>query len=343
MDKVRTSFADRLMPAPRHGGFRMPGYWVWCGSVIRGEDGAYHLFAARWPKHVPFFAGYKLCSEIVRATSPTPEGPYTFQEVVLPDRGAAWWDGRMTHNPAIRRWRGQYLLFYIGATFEGDRPEAEAYRRGDPPACQAAYRTIRIGLATAPALTGPWTRREVPALAPDPHGWDSALVTNPAPCVLDDGRILMLYRSNTPQGLRIGAALADHPDASFRRLKNEPVLRLSEGHDVEDPFVWRQGGHFEALAKDMDGGLTGERHAGVHLLSDNGLDWTLAPSPKAYSRTIRWDDGTVTTQGSLERPQLLIGEDGEPTHLVAATADGPGGFLAATETWNMVIPLRPPA
>ncbi|MGV2786981.1 glycosyl hydrolase family 43, partial [Clostridium perfringens] len=31
-------------PAPVAGGFRMPGYWIWCGSVIKGEDGRYHMF-----------------------------------------------------------------------------------------------------------------------------------------------------------------------------------------------------------------------------------------------------------------------------------------------------------
>ncbi len=50
-------------------------------------------------------------------------------------------------------------------------------------------------------------------------------------------------------------------------------------------------------------------------------------------------DGSVTTQGSLERPFLLFDGD-TPTHLFAATADGPGGFHAAENTWNMVIPLK---
>ena len=34
------SFSDRLLPAPVGGGFSMEGYWVWCGSVLRGEDDA---------------------------------------------------------------------------------------------------------------------------------------------------------------------------------------------------------------------------------------------------------------------------------------------------------------
>ncbi|MCC2685873.1 MAG: hypothetical protein K0R75_2772, partial [Paenibacillaceae bacterium] len=60
----------------------MEGYFVWCGSVIRAEDKKYHMFASRWPKSTGFPNGYRRNSEIVRAVSDTPEGPYQFQEVV---------------------------------------------------------------------------------------------------------------------------------------------------------------------------------------------------------------------------------------------------------------------
>src|SRR5687768_17185985 len=79
---------------PRDGGFRMPGYWVWCGSVIKGDDGRYHMFASRWPKDLTFHPGWMTNSEIVRAVAERPEGPYQFQQVVLPARGAEYWDGR---------------------------------------------------------------------------------------------------------------------------------------------------------------------------------------------------------------------------------------------------------
>jgi len=95
---------ERMLPAPVGGGFRMEGYWVWCGSVIKGEDNRYHMFASRWPKSQPMHPGWLSLSEIVRASSDTPEGPYQFEEVVLPARGAEYWDGRMTHNPQITKW-----------------------------------------------------------------------------------------------------------------------------------------------------------------------------------------------------------------------------------------------
>ncbi len=153
---MSVAFIDRILPAPVGGGFVMEDYWIWCGSVIKGEEGQYHMFASRWPRSLP---------------------------------------------------------------------------------------------------------------------------------------------------------------------------------------LWRAEGKFEIVAKDLTGGLCGEKHAGIHAYSTDGVDWDLSGDVKAYSRRVVWDDGNVTVQGCLERPQLLI-EDGHPTHLFAATGDGPGGFNASTKTWNMVLPLK---
>ena len=34
------NFKDRLLPVRVGSGFRMEGYFIWCGSMIRGDDGA---------------------------------------------------------------------------------------------------------------------------------------------------------------------------------------------------------------------------------------------------------------------------------------------------------------
>lgn len=80
------SLMDRMLPAPLNGGFRMEDWWVWCGSAVRGEDGRFHLFASRWPKWLPMHPGWLLRSEIVRASADNAEGPYTYEETVLPAR-----------------------------------------------------------------------------------------------------------------------------------------------------------------------------------------------------------------------------------------------------------------
>ncbi len=335
------SFIGRILPAPKAGGFAQEDHWVWCGSVIAGEGGGFHMFASRWPKALPFFAGYLTHSEVVRASSNTPEGPYTFQEVVLPARGPEHWDGQMTHNPTIRSVGGIYLLFYIGSTYAGEKPEVAEVQRlhRELPQGRECYRNLRIGLATADSVHGPWTRRDEPVLRPRPGKWDGSVVTNPAPCLRADGSIFLYYRSNTPAGLRIGLACAQSHCAPFHRVVDDPVLSFPAGH-VEDPFVWWAEDHYEMIAKDMTGEICGEPGAGIHALSPDGITWALGDPPKAYSRRVVWDDGTVTEQGAVERPQLLL-QDGRPTHLFAATGDGPGGFDHCTRTWNLVIPLAP--
>ncbi len=334
-----TPFSRRLQPLPAGGGFCMEDYWVWCGSVIRGEDGRYHMFAARWPKNLKFLPAYQSYSEVVRAVADTPEGPYIYQETVLPDRGAGFWDGRMTHNPTIHKADGQYVLFYIGSTFEGERPTAEELRNG--PDFYPCYRSIRIGVATAPSVYGPWKRRDEPFLTARPEAWDAWVVTNPAPCFLPDGRLFLYYRSyvKAEQRNKIGLAIFEGLDGRSRWRSDGPVFD-SSAVTVEDPYVFNIDGHFEMLAKDLNGKACGEFHAGVHLLSPDGIVWNMAGQPKAYSRTVTWDNGTQETLSSVERPQLLF-HDGVPTHMFAAMADGDAAhkWQNMTRTWTGVVPL----
>lgn len=343
------SFKNRLLPAPVSGGFEMKDYWVWCGSVILGEDGNYHMFASRWSKKLPFTPHWATNSEIVRAVSNKPEGPYEFAEVVLPARGSAYWDGRMTHNPTIHRVDDTYLLFYAGTTYEEEMPTPEnnpipAGGTLAHPTSAKARANQRIGLATAKSVFGPWQRSDMPILSPRPGKWDGLITTNPAPCVHPDGSVLLIYKSAAFQTdlLRMGVAKATHFEGTYERVCEEPIFRFDEtGDHIEDGYVWwcQEKNHYEMLMKDMKGGICGEKHGGIHALSDDGVHWRIAEQPHAYSRKVVWDNGLETLQGNLERPQLLF-RDGRPTHLFAATSNGPDGFATATNAWNMVIPLR---
>ncbi|MCC6581038.1 MAG: glycoside hydrolase family protein [Phycisphaeraceae bacterium] len=338
------AFMDRLGAAPVGGGFAMDNWWIWCGSVVRGPEGKYHMFASRWPRSIPaFLRAYGLRSEVVRAVSDTPEGPYQFAEVVLPARGEQYWDGRMTHNPTIHTWRGRYYLYYIGSTYEGPTPADDDPLSTDADELRSrlSWYNIRIGLAVADSPAGPWQRFDKPVLDVRPDGWDHVLVTNPAPCIDENGRTLLIYRSPTVCHAMLGAAAADRPEGPFTRLSLTPIFRHrpAERKFVEDPYVWRENGVYQMIAKDLTGNLTGEFHAGIHATSTDGMNWTLSQPPKAYSRNITWSDGRTQRLGSFERPQLLI-QDGRPTHLFAAAMDGSGEFRDMTRSWNIVIPLK---
>lgn len=176
-----------------------------------------------------------------------------------------------------------------------------------------------------------------------PGTFHSFLTSNPAPVVNEDGSVLLIFKSRRYEGLQqsrmmLGVAKAAHYLGPYEVVGDEPVFGPDRMGEVEDPFIWRSEQGYEMIAKDMSGKLVGERHAGVHAISGDGVNWKIAPKPKAWTRTLRWDDGKTTTMGQLERPFLLF-ENGRPTHLFAATGDGAGGFHKMNTSFNVCIPL----
>ena len=130
--------------------------------------------------------------------------------------------------------------------------------------------------------------------------------------------------------------MADSVFGEYRAVTDEPLF--PEGCVVEDPFIWHDGEMYQMIAKDMSGSLCGERFGGMHAVSADGIHWEINRGELAYSRKVLWDDGVEVEMGNLDRPFILF-EDGRPTHLFFATSDGTDGFMDASRTWNMVIPL----
>ena len=342
-------FAKPWPPAPVGGGFAMEDYWIWCGSVAKGEDGRYHMFSSRWPRSLQF-SHWAVASEVVRAVSDRPEGPYEFAEVVLPARpDMEAFDNRVTHNPCIVRAGDRWLLFYTGTTYQGATPTAEDPGSWAGRRSMEAWHNKRVGMATASRITGPWTRPTETILPTRPDRWDSVITSNPAACVTPEGGILLLYKSTADRHnedgrflgrFRIGVALAKDPDSPFARPRQDPILQFDDptAH-VEDPFVWHQDGRYWAIMKDMNGVLCGDPEAGIAASSADGIHWALTDPPTAYTRTIHWSDGTTTRPRKMERPQILF-HNGQPSHLFFATNNATEESRQATRTWNMVRPLQ---
>lgn len=338
-------YFDNMLPAPVDGGFRMEGYWVWGSSVLRGEDGLYHMYVSRWPRRLPFHPGWMVASEIVHAVSKNPEGPYQFNDVVLPARGAEYWDGRSTHNPRIAKYKDTYMLFYMGSTHPFDDIT-------DPGVLtlQSGYATVarsnkRIGIATSKSPYGPWIRRDTPVLDTKPGTFYSFLTSNPSPWINDDGSVILVFKSRAFNktfpyhgDMSIGVATAPSYDSPYQ-VTGSLIFSKDKIGEVEDPFLWKDEKGFHLIVKDQRGGITGRKHSGLIAHSKDGIHWELDEQPLAYTKTVRWSDGTIQEMGQLERAFGLI-QNGVMTHLFFATMDGPGGFNNATKSWNMVIPLK---
>lgn len=125
----------------------MDNYWIWCGSVIKGEDNLYHMFASRWPKELGFGAHWLFNCEIVRASSDIPQGSYKFEEVVLSRRDRKYFDGMNVHYPSIRKWNNKYYLYYMGTTYGGPIPRHESEITSER--FTEVWNNKRIGLAVS--------------------------------------------------------------------------------------------------------------------------------------------------------------------------------------------------
>jgi hypothetical protein len=330
-------FARGWEPAPVGGSFAMEDHIVWCGSVIRHDDGTYYMFASRWPKKLGMSA-WVTHSEVVLASSEHPGGPYRFEQVLLPARGAEHWDGRATHNPNIHRHQGRYVMFYTGVRYDFPQTTDKIPDRSQ---YEAAWNHKRIGVATAPAPQGPWKRLDHPVLEPRPGKWDGAITSNPAVVIHPDGSVLLLYKSapvpypqrNQNRLLSFGFARADSVEGPYQRLNEDSPLRFSrQNASVEDPYLWHADGVYQMVAKAMDNKLVPSSH-GFHAWSKDGVDWQLSEPAEAYSMAWTWSDGRKVTLKKRERPQVLF-HAGKATHVAFATTTPEGGIF------NTVVEIK---
>merc|ERR1712086_466670 len=96
-----------LLPArPRpHAGFDEVGNSSWGGSIQADKNGVWHMFVSRMAGHCGLNS-WQQNSEIVHATSTDPEGPYTYNQTVLP---------HFAHGPKVRALKDDtYLMMHLG-------------------------------------------------------------------------------------------------------------------------------------------------------------------------------------------------------------------------------------
>ena len=317
---------------------QLDGYYVWDCSVIK-SGGKYHMFSSRWKEEWGFGWNWVFNSEIIHSVSDTPEGPYVFQNVVLPRRGRQYFDGMNTHNTCIKEYNGKFYIYYMGTTYGGDIPE-----NGEVPHCycEETWNRKRIGLAVADDINGEFIRRDTPLFEPrDCSHCYCTITTNPSVAIMPDGKTYMIYKSRSAYAkpLKLGIAVADKPDGEFTRLSEHPILDFQdEDKHIEDPFIWydEKKKKFCLITKDdvKNGsfGVTGEWGAGYYAESDDCMDFEIGDDPKVYSRKVTWADGSESVQCNLERPSLLFNEQGEPTHIFCASGTGkhPYGFEGTT-------------
>ncbi|MDR0901256.1 MAG: hypothetical protein LBM92_00605 [Opitutaceae bacterium] len=282
-------------PAPAGAGFSMPGYYLWAPSVLKVGD-TYHMFVSRWPAETGM-GGWLTHSECVRATSKNILGPYVFQQVAMRGRPGKF-DPTVHENRVVKI--GDKFVHYYCA--------------------HAAHGT---GIAWSDSIEGPWTRSGE-AVIPPPAVGPSVLV-NP-----DNSVYVFTRKGGGADALKTGAGFRaktfDSPHVPVAGGKN----LLPDGHELEDPAIWRAGGVIHVVQNDWRARVTGVSKDGVRYYStDNGESYRLAER-FAFDKTVEHADGRREKMRRVEHAFIHTNEREEVTALFLSCLpqDGPSVIIA---------------
>jgi len=334
---VSLDFTQLIPVHPEKHIFQMDNYNIWCNGVVKGDDGKYHMFFSRWPKSRGHEA-WCTHSEVAHAVSDKLFGPYKFSDVALPARGTKYWDGEMTHNPHIIKYKGKYYLYYTGNTGSGHwKTTADSVR----PTMRDAEWWInrnnqRVGVAVANSPYGPWKRFDK-ALLDTVSGRRTMGV--PTVFLRPDGKFSLAYKSvmvvpgSTKTVVKHFISLSNSPLGPFKDYDKPFITSPKTDFPIDDHVEWYQDGKYYCIAKDHGDKITEHGVALLLFESANGLDWKLSAHCLVHKFNITFANGESFVFDRFEMPKVYL-EKGKAVAL----------FLAAKprgqeNSFSVVLPI----
>lgn len=310
--------------------FKTEGYYNWGASIYKDEQGVYHMFYSRWEYSLNF-TGWLTNSEIARATSKKPSGPWIYQETVLKGRGEGHWDAITAHNPKIKYFEGKFYLYYI-STNNGNKTisEAELVETAQTgynhPNWKPLRTNQRTGVAVSNSIYGPWERLDKPLI--EPSGPITTLTVNPAIDRGIDGNYYLIVKGDKPNDTNFvrnqAIAISDSPTGPFV-MQEKPVIDYM---DTEDMSLW-----FDVARERFYGVFHAHTYIGL-ITSKDGINWGKAKHHVLMEKKIRLKDGSTIEPDRMERPYIFT-ENGKPITLSLGVKKGESSY-------NVHIPFKYP-
>ncbi len=332
-----------------------PGYTIWGGAPIIGEDGKTHLFCARWPED-KVDPAWRKSSEIAHYVADRPEGPFRFVDVVATGTGRNTWDRYAPHNPEIQKFGDTYALVYIANT-DYNRPPHN--------------RNQSIGMMVSKSVYGPWkkvphfdkTLAKAPrgenridwsstgqeglliTASPDPKHWTHGWFTVNPGVIEAGGKYQLYFKSWRTTGTAIGMAVSDHLEGPYR-MGDAPLMWVDDFF-IESPVPFWWDGKLCLLTSDNAGKLTGITGAlalwvsedggmtfprthlqvGVDLIPRYFHAYDAAKVTRIYAGHPKIEEARILSVGG--RPAYLYGSSGWAVH---------GGTRTATYVFRVRLP-----
>ncbi|UCS95476.1 glycoside hydrolase family protein [Echinicola marina] len=270
------------------------------------------------------------------------------------------------HNPHIQLFEGKYHLYHTGSKYPSKQSPGSP--GGNLSKRDLIQQSQQLGVVTFDSieelLKGNITRYDKPLLSPrtrvkpdnvfnpSPKGTtalpDNLIVVNPAVVFRpSDGKYLLYFKGNiyAPSWRGVhGVAIGDTPIGPFYP-KDKYVFDVKDENgqlaSAEDPYVWyhSKSQKFYAIFKDFTGKIT-KGDPGLAIMSSNdGEKWEQMEQSMFMPLELQLKNGSKVQVKRLERPQLLIDENGLPKVLYAACAvEGPNAKKDGS-SFNIQVPL----
>eukprot|EP00936_MAST-01D_sp_MAST-1D-sp1_P001499 g1499.t1 len=276
-----------LLPATKGAGLHGIGSNTssWGGSVLKGEDGKYHMWASEMINH----CGLNLWttnSHVVHAVADSPGAAYTVADEVWPV---------FAHEPSVARGpKGEYVMYFVKGhpktPWDDPAKPCQCSDGSSSAECDTSCTWTNgtfMSYATSPA--GPWSRPL--EVLPHPLG---PVDSNLAVVIAQNGSLVGLTRKipGGEQGSEIHLLTAsDWTDKATYKQSADPVFsdKVISNFGLEDPFLYTDAdGNYHAIFHNMLNN-DDQKTCGSHAYSEDGISWTFTGT--AYSNKVKWTDG----------------------------------------------------
>ena len=307
-----------ILPMNKNSGYHNHTSGASWGGIPIYVDGKWHLFVSQMVNNCSLDY-YGTNSEIIRAVSDSPGGPFVYAETAVPV---------FAHNPTVRITNdGTFLLYMIGNCVSLEEPvncSKNANRQKiQTRASQKKHRkrsvseSSDIHIAYSSSVYGPWNILSVSFTNPYASAIFDCAWTNPSPVVFENDSVLLAFTAGYCHGgvEAIGIAEAPHWKGPYAIKTLEPIFPkpsfcLSE-QQYEDPFLWQSSRGFHILLHGMcPTGVFNSKYA----YSLDGVRWTVSPIDP-YIYIVLYEDGSEGVFVRCERPQLLFNHRGQAIYL----------------------------
>lgn len=254
-------------------------------------------------------------SRIAHATAKSPLGPFARKDIALKQEA---------HNASPLRGKdGWWYLFHIG---DGSgHAVSNCTEASVAEATGSSTHSATQGASGSPAASGSFLHR-----AKAPEGPWEALpnlgCNNPAPMIHHNGTFFVgcndggfkIYRSEGDPSLGNWTKVVTLVFPPKWGGGHSPYIRC------EDPYLWmdkRGSWHFISHNYDYRDGWPANPNQTMPVLvaghgySTDGITWRFSTNPP-YNSWVDFDDGHRQMFATMERPHLVFGSNGDPTHIL---------------------------